>query len=100
MHPKERQFPVPSNEQMAGYSYDSALESNASQAMADNPAISPKDFSRKLDENLRETGTRDAARSETVEDLESSAKRGYPREISGDALARIKNDHLPKLHRD
>jgi len=58
-------------------------------------------FTSKLKENDREYGTREAVRhNDSVALLEELAKEGYPTEVSGDALARVKAGKQAKYHRE
>lgn len=62
----------------------------------------PKDFERKLAENMREGRSAKLVHNKlglSVAHLEGAAEQGYPTEVSGDALARAKKGQTPKLHR-
>ena len=97
MIPNKQQFPIPDSEQHSAHMADVARADTANEAMANDPKLNLKAFGHKVDENSREIETRRSAREDTVADLQSAAKRGYPKEISGDALARVKGDRGPKI---
>jgi hypothetical protein len=98
MYPEQRQFPLPSNEAMAETHADNTRYDNAMGKLIETKGLSDSEYDRKYAENRREMKTREAVRDDTLEDMVESGKRGYFTEISGDALARMKNDRGPKLH--
>jgi len=100
MKPYKPQFDVDTDPRVSSWKADMKHKNAAEDKLVDS-AGSIKDFSKKLDENQREYDVRDAMRDNmSIADLEESAARGYPLEVSGDAMSRFKAGKPGKYHKE
>ena len=94
MHPNDPQFQDATYEGMEKRwkNYKGAQESISER--------DPKERKRLKDENTREYDTAEMAHQDvSIQQLDAMAKEGMPTEISGDAIARVKQAQYPKYHR-
>ena len=99
MKPYEPQFDVDTDPSVSSWRADKRDKNAAEDELAES-ATSSKEFGKKRDENQREYDTRDAMRDNmSVADLEESAARGYPLEVSGDAMSRFKRGEPGRYHK-
>jgi hypothetical protein len=100
MKPYKPQFDANTDPRVSSWRADKRHK-NAAEDKLVNSARSSRDVGKKLDENQREYDVRDAMRDNmSVADLEESAARGYPLEVSGDAMSRFKAGKPGKYHKE
>lgn len=88
--------------------WDKSIDAIKAQSKAGDKLVSKvakdgdmKDFTRKIEENTRETGTHNATYGNmTTDQLDALAAKGHPTEASGDALTRAQHGIAPKMHED